>query len=148
MDVEARKDAAPPAPARGKAMHRLLVALNIGMLALGAVGGPLLSRLYFSKGGHRQWLSAWLQTGGWPLLLVPVAASYAARRARNRPHLPAPPPCLRIQAKPEAASRAAATSPRPSRRSPAKQHPEAARRHSNTDFYTDLARSSKAMRFA
>ncbi|KAG2643938.1 purine permease 3-like isoform X2 [Panicum virgatum] len=96
MDVEARKDAAPPAPARGKAMHRLLVALNIGMLALGAVGGPLLSRLYFSKGGHRQWLSAWLETGGWPLLLLPVAASYALRRARDRgaPALLAPPRIL------------------------------------------------------
>ncbi|CAN6217995.1 unnamed protein product [Urochloa humidicola] len=95
MDVEARKDAAA-APARGKAMHRLLVALNVGMLALGAIGGPLLSRLYFSKGGHRQWLSAWLETGGWPLLLVPVAASYAARRARDRaaPFLLTPPRIL------------------------------------------------------
>ncbi|TVU09896.1 hypothetical protein EJB05_43395 [Eragrostis curvula] len=80
MDVEARKDSVL---ARNKTMHRLLVLLNCGMLALGATGGPLLSRLYFSKGGHRQWLSAWLETGGWPLLLVPVAASYAARRARH-----------------------------------------------------------------
>ncbi|CAN6182588.1 unnamed protein product [Urochloa humidicola] len=94
MDVEARKDAA--APARGKAMHRLLVALNVGMLALGAIGGPLLSRLYFSKGGHRQWLSAWLETGGWPLLVVPVVASYATRRARDRaaPFLLTPPRIL------------------------------------------------------
>ncbi|CAL5073880.1 unnamed protein product [Urochloa decumbens] len=98
MDVEARgKDAAAAAPARGKAMHRLLVALNVGMLALGAIGGPLLSRLYFSKGGHRQWLSAWLETGGWPLLIVPVAASYAARRAhdgRAAPVLLTPPRIL------------------------------------------------------
>ncbi|KAL6844856.1 hypothetical protein ACP4OV_025515 [Aristida adscensionis] len=94
MDVEARK-ASPPA-ARGKLMHRLLVALNIGMLALGATGGPLLSRLYYGKGGHRQWLSAWLETGGWPLLVVPVAASYAARRARDRaaPALLTPPRIL------------------------------------------------------
>jgi drug/metabolite transporter (DMT)-like permease len=93
MDVEARKDAAP---ARGKAVRRFLVALNCGMLALGAIGGPLLSRLYFSKGGHRQWLSAWLETGGWPLLLVPVAASFGARRARDRgaPVLLTPPRIL------------------------------------------------------
>ncbi|TKW33609.1 hypothetical protein SEVIR_2G249900v4 [Setaria viridis] len=93
MDVEARKDAAP---ARGKAMRRLLVALNCGMLALGAIGGPLLSRLYFSKGGHRQWLSAWLETAGWPLLLVPVVAAYVARRARDRaaPALLTPPRIL------------------------------------------------------
>jgi drug/metabolite transporter (DMT)-like permease len=94
MDVEARKADAPLA--QGKAMHRFLVALNCGMLAVGAIGGPLLSRLYFSKGGHRQWLSAWLETGGWPLLVIPVAASFVARRARDRgaPVLLAPPRIL------------------------------------------------------
>ncbi|RLM69664.1 uncharacterized protein C2845_PM17G10340 [Panicum miliaceum] len=51
MDVEACKDAAP---ARSKTVHNLLVALNCGMLTLGAVGGPLLSRVYFSKGGRRK----------------------------------------------------------------------------------------------
>ncbi|XP_051198050.1 purine permease 3-like [Lolium perenne] len=85
MDVEAPKDTHPsPAPApRGKGMHWLLVAVNCGMLSLGTTGGPLLSRLYYSKGGHRQWLSAWLETGGWPLLLIPVVASYLSRRARD-----------------------------------------------------------------
>lgn len=84
MDVEAPKDSLPAPPARGKAMRRLLVAINCGMLALGATGGPLLSRLYYGKGGHRQWFSAWLETAGWPLLLIPVAASYLGRRARDR----------------------------------------------------------------
>ncbi|KAF0913306.1 hypothetical protein E2562_021956 [Oryza meyeriana var. granulata] len=89
MDVEVPKDvghdeqAAAPAGS-GRAARWLLVALNCGMLVLGTTGGPLVSRLYFSKGGHRQWLSAWLQTGGWPLLLVPVASSYLSRRARDR----------------------------------------------------------------
>uniref|UniRef100_A0A453L0T7 Purine permease 3 n=1 Tax=Aegilops tauschii subsp. strangulata TaxID=200361 RepID=A0A453L0T7_AEGTS len=85
MDVEAPKDSdqRPAPPARGKAMQRFLVALNCGMLTLGTTGGPLLSRLYFSKGGHRKWLSAWLETGGWPLLLLPVAASYLSRRAQD-----------------------------------------------------------------
>ncbi|XP_037434782.1 purine permease 3-like [Triticum dicoccoides] len=85
MDVEAPKDddQRPAPPAHGKAMQRFLVALNCGMLTLGTTGGPLLSRLYFSKGGHRKWLSAWLETGGWPLLLLPVAASYLSRRAHD-----------------------------------------------------------------
>jgi len=82
MDVEARNESPPPA--RSKAMHHLMVALNCAMLGIGITGGQLLSRLYYNEGGHRQWLSAWLQTGGWPLLLVPVAASYAGRRARAR----------------------------------------------------------------
>uniref|UniRef100_A0A0D9XEM7 Probable purine permease n=1 Tax=Leersia perrieri TaxID=77586 RepID=A0A0D9XEM7_9ORYZ len=85
MDVEAPKDAShEPQATRGRAVRWLLVALNCGMLVLGTTGGPLISRLYFSKGGHRQWLSAWLQTGGWPLLLVPITASYIARRGRDR----------------------------------------------------------------
>jgi drug/metabolite transporter (DMT)-like permease len=81
MDVEASHESPP---LRSKTMRRLLVATNCVMLALGVTGGQLLSRLYFSKGGHRQWLSGWLQTGGWPLLLPPVAASYVRRRARYR----------------------------------------------------------------
>ncbi|KAG8057066.1 hypothetical protein GUJ93_ZPchr0002g23576 [Zizania palustris] len=98
MDVEAPKDASheQAAPGRSRAARWLLVPLNCGMLVVGATGGPLISRLYFSKGGHRQWLSAWLQTGGWPLLLVPVAASYVSRRARDRsaPLLLTPPRVL------------------------------------------------------
>ncbi|XP_066396262.1 purine permease 3-like [Miscanthus floridulus] len=84
MDVEAaRKDLTPPPTRGGKVMHRLLVALNCGMLALGTTAGPLLTRLYYDKGGQREWLSACLQSVGWPLLLIPVAASYAAHRARD-----------------------------------------------------------------
>jgi drug/metabolite transporter (DMT)-like permease len=98
MDLEARKENSSP-QARSKAMHRFMVALNCGMLALGAIVGPLISRLYYGKGGHRQWPTAWLETAGWPLLLVPVAASYIARRARD-PGAPAllAPPCILLAA--------------------------------------------------
>jgi drug/metabolite transporter (DMT)-like permease len=89
MDVEAaRKDLTTPTTRRAKVMHRLLVALNCGMLALGTTAGPLLTRLYYDKGGQREWLSACLQSVGWPLLLIPVAASYAARRARDKQGAP------------------------------------------------------------
>ena len=97
MDVEAARkdDLTPPTPpttrrGKGKVMHRLLVALNCGMLALGTTAGPLLVRLYYNKGGQREWLSACLQSVGWPLLLIPVAASYAARRARDKQGGPVP----------------------------------------------------------
>ncbi|KAM0882621.1 hypothetical protein ACQ4PT_032181 [Festuca glaucescens] len=89
MDVEAPKDtrrapATAPSPApRAKGMHWLLVAINCGMLTLGTTGGPLITRLYYSKGGHRQWLSAWIETAAWPLLLIIVVASYITRRARD-----------------------------------------------------------------
>ncbi|CAN6196254.1 unnamed protein product [Urochloa humidicola] len=94
MDVEAPK--AESSPTRGKLTRHLLVALNCGMLALGTTAGPLITRLYYDKGGRREWLSAWLQSAGWPLLLIPAAASYAARRARDRsaPVLLTPPRIL------------------------------------------------------
>ncbi|GER48360.1 purine permease [Striga asiatica] len=37
-------------------------------------------RLYFRHGGKRVWFSSWLETAGWPVLLVPLAVSYARRR--------------------------------------------------------------------
>ena len=61
----------PPAARSNKTMERLLMALNCVLLGVGATGGQLLSRLYYNKGGDREWL----QTGGWPLLVVPLAAS-------------------------------------------------------------------------
>ncbi|KAM0846240.1 hypothetical protein ACQ4PT_055802 [Festuca glaucescens] len=87
MDVEALKDTLPapatsPAP-RAKGMHWLVVVINCGMLTVGTTGGPLITRLYYSKGGHRQWLSAWIETAAWPLLLVIVVASYITRRGRD-----------------------------------------------------------------
>ncbi|CAN6182594.1 unnamed protein product [Urochloa humidicola] len=95
MDVEAPK--ADSSPTRGKLTRHLLVALNCGMLALGTTAGPLITRLYYDKGGRREWLSACLQSAGWPLLLLPAAASYASRRARDlrgAPLLLAPPRIL------------------------------------------------------
>ncbi|RCV12069.1 hypothetical protein SEVIR_2G249600v4 [Setaria viridis] len=95
MDLEARNHS-PPARSKSTTMRRLLMALNCVLLGVGITGGQLLSRLYYNNGGHRQWLSAWLQTAGWPLLLIPVAGSYASRRARDRgaPVLLCPPRVL------------------------------------------------------
>nr|CAD1826305.1 unnamed protein product [Ananas comosus var. bracteatus] len=55
-------------------LKRFLVVLNCVLMALGNTGGPLLLRLYFRSGGHRVWLSSFLETAGWPLLLVPLLA--------------------------------------------------------------------------
>ncbi|ERN02934.1 hypothetical protein AMTRI_Chr04g187180 [Amborella trichopoda] len=58
-----------------KKHQRLLLLINALCLTLGATGGPLISRLYFLHGGHKLWLSAFLETGGWPILLFPLAFS-------------------------------------------------------------------------
>ncbi|XP_057971470.1 purine permease 1-like [Malania oleifera] len=62
------------------AVKRALLLLNCAMLALGCCGGPLIMRLYFLHGGKRIWLSSWLETGGWPIILPPLAVAYMQRR--------------------------------------------------------------------
>ncbi|KAG6486240.1 purine permease 3-like isoform X1 [Zingiber officinale] len=94
MDVEGRDNGAaasadPPPATMSKSLKRALVALNCVLMALGNTGGPLISRLYFRGGGHRQWLASWLETGGWPLLLLPLIFSYRyrSRRSPTKPKL-------------------------------------------------------------
>lgn len=61
--------------------HRILLVLNVLALATGSTAAPLVARFYFLHGGSKLWLSACLETAGWPLLLVPLYLSY-----RNQPN--------------------------------------------------------------
>ncbi|XP_042488322.1 purine permease 1-like isoform X1 [Macadamia integrifolia] len=67
-----------------KYVRRSLLLINSAMLGIGNCGGPLIMRLYFVRGGKRIWFSSWLETGGWPFLLIPLAASYFHRRRAKR----------------------------------------------------------------
>lgn len=64
-------------------IHSFLIILNCLLLCLGDTGGPILLRLYFLHGGHRQWLSSFLETAGFPLLLIPLSLSYLHRHRSN-----------------------------------------------------------------
>ncbi|KAJ6794087.1 purine permease 1-like isoform X1 [Iris pallida] len=64
-------------------LRRALLVVNFTMMIVGTAGSPLLLRLYFLKGGSRKWLSSWLQTGGCPVILLPLAVSYCYRRGRD-----------------------------------------------------------------
>lgn len=66
-----------------KILKRALLFVNFAMLVIGAAGGPLVLRFYFLKGGNRKWLSSWLQTGGCPIILIPLAISYSYRRQQD-----------------------------------------------------------------
>uniref|UniRef100_A0A5B7B5R5 Probable purine permease n=2 Tax=Davidia involucrata TaxID=16924 RepID=A0A5B7B5R5_DAVIN len=57
-------------------MKNSLLVLNCILLSIGNCGGPLLMRLYFVRGGKRIWLSSWLETGGWPIMFIPLTISY------------------------------------------------------------------------
>uniref|UniRef100_A0A7N0UNP4 Probable purine permease n=1 Tax=Kalanchoe fedtschenkoi TaxID=63787 RepID=A0A7N0UNP4_KALFE len=66
------------------AMKRFLLILNCILLTIGNCGGPLVMRLYFIHGGKRVWFSSWLETGGCPVILIPLAALYLHRQRQRR----------------------------------------------------------------
>ncbi|KAK6940206.1 hypothetical protein RJ641_029737 [Dillenia turbinata] len=70
---------------------KFMTIVNCSLLALGTSGGPLIMRLYFIHGGKKDWLSSWLETGGWPLNIIPILLSYLRRRkkAKSQQHSPA-----------------------------------------------------------
>ncbi|KAL0342031.1 UNVERIFIED_CONTAM: Purine permease 3 [Sesamum calycinum] len=62
---------------------RIFLIINCIILAIGNCGGPLIMRLYFLHGGKRIWFSSWLETGGWPVILIPLIVSFTRRRRAN-----------------------------------------------------------------
>ncbi|KAJ4824131.1 hypothetical protein Tsubulata_041823, partial [Turnera subulata] len=62
-------------------LKRALLITNCALLTIGNCGGPLIMRLYFVHGGNCVWLSSWLETGGWPLIFIPLIVSYFQRRS-------------------------------------------------------------------
>ncbi|GFP98323.1 purine permease 3 [Phtheirospermum japonicum] len=64
-------------------MKRLFLFLNTFILAVGNCGVPLVTRLYFIYGGKRIWFSSWLQTAGWPIILIPLVVSYTSLRRKS-----------------------------------------------------------------
>lgn len=68
-----------------KFMKAILILLNCTLLSVGQVGGPLLVRLYYLHGGSRRWLTSWLLTAGFPILIFPITISYLKSRTMTRP---------------------------------------------------------------
>lgn len=73
-------------------MKRVFLIINCFILALGNCGGPLIMRLYFLHGGHTVWFSCFLETLGWPIILIALLVSYTRRRhtATNKLFLMSP----------------------------------------------------------
>ncbi|KAM1180668.1 hypothetical protein ACFX13_020055 [Malus domestica] len=70
---------------RNAAMKNVLLIISCALLSIGTCGGPLVMRLYFIHGGKRVWLSSWLETGGWPIIFIPIAMAYCYRRKTEGP---------------------------------------------------------------
>ncbi|XP_068636987.1 purine permease 3-like [Aristolochia californica] len=75
----------PDPPANNVRVKWWLILLSVTCMAIGSIGGPLLIRLYYVHGGKRKWVPSWLQTAGFPLVLIPVLILYIRYRFHERP---------------------------------------------------------------
>ncbi|KAI3732894.1 hypothetical protein L1987_64106 [Smallanthus sonchifolius] len=57
-----------------------LLVLSCILLSIGNCGGPLITRLYFIHGGNRIWLSSFLETAGWPVIIIVLIVLYFYRQ--------------------------------------------------------------------
>ncbi|PIA51981.1 hypothetical protein AQUCO_01000094v1 [Aquilegia coerulea] len=73
---------ATPAPIR-KQIRWWLLLLSCAGTAVGTIGGPLLQRLYYTHGGNRKWLSSWLQSVGFPILIPPLFFLYLKKLSQK-----------------------------------------------------------------
>ncbi|KAI3455417.1 hypothetical protein Pfo_012080 [Paulownia fortunei] len=78
MDVQTTTNTTAAAAAAAMKKKMFLI-INCILLAVGNCGGPLVMRLYYIRGGKRIWLACWLQTGGWPVILIPLLMAYTRR---------------------------------------------------------------------
>ncbi|KAI3736560.1 hypothetical protein L2E82_26416 [Cichorium intybus] len=84
MNLESQEEATDTAPVTTKvspAAKNMLLILSCILLSIGNCGGPLIMRLYFIHGGNRVWLSSFLETAGWPVILIVLIILYFHRRA-------------------------------------------------------------------
>ncbi|KAK7349431.1 hypothetical protein VNO77_06796 [Canavalia gladiata] len=63
-----------------RTIKKLLLVTNSLLLCIGSSAGPLVMRLYFIRGGHRVWLTSFLENAGFPVMFFPLAVSYIRRR--------------------------------------------------------------------
>ncbi|KAK9156880.1 hypothetical protein Scep_003454 [Stephania cephalantha] len=61
-----------------------LLLINGVVFVIGVISGPLLIRLYFLHGGNRKWIAAWVQSSGFPILVIPISVLYLSHRSDHK----------------------------------------------------------------
>ncbi|KAF9609896.1 hypothetical protein IFM89_018981 [Coptis chinensis] len=70
-------------PNTKKSINWPLLYLSCTLVAIGATGGPLLTRLYYRHGGDRRWIATSMQTAGFPILFLPLFVFYLQSRRQG-----------------------------------------------------------------
>ncbi|KAG8387262.1 hypothetical protein BUALT_Bualt02G0003100 [Buddleja alternifolia] len=64
--------------------YTILLIINATCLLIGSVSSTLISKFYFIHNGSSRWVSTWVQSAGFPLLLVPVYSPYYIFKCTQR----------------------------------------------------------------
>ncbi|KAJ0703336.1 putative purine permease, plant [Helianthus annuus] len=59
--------------------YKILLVINYICLFVGSVSSSLLIKFYFNHKGSSRWVSTWIQSAGFPLLLIPIYFPYNAK---------------------------------------------------------------------